>query len=239
MREPLVLAEPETPFWGFGEILVATAVFMVALWLVGNMALGALGENAKAGYWQVAEEFTAYLALFCAIKVFCFLARRPMLKSLGFIPTAFSPVSLAGIGLGLFTVSFVLQAVIGTPDVETPFNKLLNGGWPSRIAIIGFGVTLGPVIEELFFRGFLQPAMIQLAGVFPGILLTSALFGAVHLAQNANMWQSAVLITVAGFGFGVVRHVTGSTRASAATHIAYNALPFLSVLIQGFQTSSK
>jgi membrane protease YdiL (CAAX protease family) len=55
----------------------------------------------------------------------------------------------------------------------------------------------------------------------------------VHLAQNANLWQSGVLITIAGFGFGVVRHVSGSTRASAITHIAYNSLPFLVTLLQG------
>lgn len=237
--EPLILAEPETPFWGFGEIMVALSVFVLALALIGNTALEVLGEKAKAGYWQVLEEFAAYVLLFAAIKVFCFVARKPMLKSLGFVPTVFSPASLAGIGLGLFALTFAIQLLIGTPDVETPFNKLLNGGWLSRIAIIGFGVTLGPVIEELLFRGFLQPALIQLAGVFPGILITSTLFGVVHLSQNANMWQSAVLITVAGFGFGVIRHMTGSTRASAVAHVAYNTLPFLSVLIQGFQTSSK
>ena len=36
-----------------------------------------------------------------------------------------------------------------------------------------------------------------------------------------------------GFVLGVVRHVSGSTRASAITHIAYNSLPFLVVLISG------
>ena len=235
MDEPLILAEPETPSWGFGEILVALAVFTVALGMVGSTALRLLGERAKAGYWQVIEEFAAYAVLFAAIKVFFFLSRKPMLPSLGFRHTAFSPLALAGIGLGLFAATMVLQAVIGTPEVETPFNKMLNGGWASRLTIIAFGVTIGPVIEELLFRGFLQPVMIQLAGVFPGILLTSALFGAAHLSQNADMWQSAVLITLAGFGFGVVRHVTGSTRASSISHVAYNALPFLSVLIQGFQ----
>jgi hypothetical protein len=32
---------------------------------------------------------------------------------------------------------------------------------------------------------------------------------------------------------GVVRHVSGSTRASAITHVSYNALPFILTLIAG------
>jgi membrane protease YdiL (CAAX protease family) len=70
-------------------------------------------------------------------------------------------------------------------------------------------------------------------GVFPGILVTAALFGAMHLVQNAFIWQSGLLIMLVGFVLGVVRHVSGSTRASAITHIAYNSLPFLVVLISG------
>jgi uncharacterized protein len=94
-------------------------------------------------------------------------------------------------------------------------------------------VTLAPVIEELLFRGFLQPVLVDSFGVLPGILVTSVLFGALHLMQNAFIWQSGVLIMIVGFVFGVVRHVSGSTRASAITHISYNAIPFLSLILSG------
>jgi membrane protease YdiL (CAAX protease family) len=68
-------------------------------------------------------------------------------------------------------------------------------------------------------------------GVFPGILVTSLLFGALHLSQNAGMWQSGVIITLAGFAFGTVRHVSGSTKASSLMHIGYNSLPFILTLL--------
>ena len=42
MNEPLVLAEPETPFWGFGEILLGVAVFLVALTGPGRIWLQTL-----------------------------------------------------------------------------------------------------------------------------------------------------------------------------------------------------
>jgi uncharacterized protein len=127
----------------------------------------------------------------------------------------------------------VLQIVLRTPDTKTPFDRLLNGDPLSQIAISIFGVTVGPVIEELLFRGFLQPVLVNAAGVFPGILITSCLFGAVHLSQNAGIWQSGLLIALAGFVFGVVRHVSGSTRASSIVHIAYNTLPFCLTVLQG------
>jgi membrane protease YdiL (CAAX protease family) len=126
------------------------------------------------------------------------------------------------------------------PDTaQTPFEKMLYSDHFSRFAIAAFGVTVGPVIEELLFRGLLQPVMIYAAGVFPGILITSAVFAGMHLPQNAGVWQSGVIIGIAGFGFGVIRHVTGSTRASSIAHIAYNALPFAVTLMQSAQPTHK
>jgi membrane protease YdiL (CAAX protease family) len=171
--------------------------------------------------------------MFAALKVVFFWAGKPLFRSLAWLPHPFSPGSLLGIGFALSALSAVLLVVLRTPEIQTPFDKMLNGDPFSRIVIIAFGITLGPVIEELLFRGFMQPVLVSAAGVFPGIFLTSLFFGGLHLTQNAGLWQSGVVITLAGFAFGVVRHVTGSTRASALTHIGYNTLPFFLTLLQG------
>jgi hypothetical protein len=231
--EPLILAQPEIPFWGFGELFISLAVFLAALFVVMGIANEFLHDAARRGYWAVLEEFSAYLILFAALKIIFFLHQKPLLRSLGWVPQQLGTLPLAGLGLALVVASVVLQIVLRTPDTETPFDLLLNGDWLSRIAISVFGVTLGPVIEELLFRGFLQPVLVSAAGVFPGILITSCLFGAAHLSQNADIWQSGVLITLAGFVFGVVRHISGSTRASSIVHMAYNTLPFCVTLMQG------
>jgi hypothetical protein len=57
--------------------------------------------------------------------------------------------------------------------------------------------------------------------------------------QNGFIWQSGVLISFVGFVLGVVRHVSGSTRASAITHISYNSLPFLAMLFAGAPAAPK
>ena len=211
---------------------MVVAVFVVAMSVIGAGAFSLLGESAKAGYWTVVEEAVAYAIVFGSIKLIFFWRQRPLLRTLGWVKTAMSPGALVGAGFGLFAASVVLQVLLRTPDVTTPFETMLRSDTLSRLAITVFGVSAGPVIEELLFRGFLQPVMIEAAGVFPGILITSMVFGAMHLAQNAGMWQTGVIITLAGFGFGVVRHVTGSTQASTISHIAYNALPFLATTLQ-------
>jgi membrane protease YdiL (CAAX protease family) len=230
-RPPLILAEPERPFWGFGEIFLSAAIFLVIEGLVVGGASYLLHDAAKLGYWEVAELFTSYLLLFGALKVIFLLRGHPLLQSLGWVRQPFSPLSLVLTGFVLVLVSLLLQILLRTPDVQTPFSKMLDSGMGSRIAIAVFGVSIGPVVEELLFRGFLQPVLISATGVFPGILATSVLFGAMHLAQNADLWQAGVTIAIAGFGFGVVRHVSGSTRASSIVHVAYNVLPFLLTIL--------
>ena len=230
-ERPLVLAEPEVPFWGFGEIFVSAAMFLVAEGLVVSTAGHFLHDAAKLGYWEVAEMFLAYLLLFGVLKVIFALRGHPLLASLGWVKQPFKPLTLILVGFALVLASLMLQVLLQTPDVQTPFSKMLDSGFASRAAIAFFGVTIGPVVEELLFRGFLQPVLVSSFGVFPGILVTSILFGAMHLTQNADLWQAGVTITMAGFGFGVVRHISGSTRASSIVHVAYNVLPFLLTIL--------
>ena len=230
MSRPLVLADREEPSWGMGEVMIAIAMFLLVQILVVMGASRVLHDAAKIGYWEVVQLFVAYLLIFGVLKVIFFVRGKPMLKSLGWVPAPFNTLPLVMTGIALVFLSLVLQVVLRTPDVQTPFSKMLDSGLASRLSIALFGVTLAPIAEELLFRGFLQPVLINGLGVFPGILATSVLFGGLHLAQNAGLWQAGVTIAIAGFGFGVVRHITGSTRASAIVHIAYNSVPFLLTL---------
>jgi|SRR5579863_6216708 len=238
---PVYLAEPERPFWGFTELLLVAALFISAVLMAGFVLQSAspyLHIDPQLGLPSLLVEFTAYGVVFIALRQLFARHGQPLFESLGWIPQPFRPLNLAVLGVVLALVVIVLGNILQVPNVETPFDKLLNDA-TSRIAIALFGITLGPVIEELLFRGFLQPVLVDSLGVFPGILATSVVFGGMHLMQNANLWQSGVLITLVGFVLGVVRHVSGSTRASAITHISYNALPFLVLVVSGGTANHK
>lgn len=232
---PIHLADRERPFWGFAEVLLIAALFLPAVWVGGlavEFASSWLHSDAKLGLPMLIAEFLGYAIVFAALRILFARYGKPLFESLAWVPQPFRTMHLVVLGVGLAVAVIILGNVLGLPNVETPFDKLLNDT-ASRIGIALFGVTLGPVIEELLFRGFLQPVLVDSMGVLPGILVTSILFGAMHLTQNANIWQSGVLITLVGFVLGVVRHISGSTRASAITHISYNALPFLTLVLSG------
>ena len=142
-------------------------------------------------------------------------------------------------GLSLSLLVVLLQYLLLTPDVETPFEKMLEDP-ASRVAVALFGITLGPMVEELIFRGFLQPVLVGVMGVFPGILTTSILFGALHLTQNAYIWQSGALIMLVGLR---LRHGTPRVRIqpelppSFISH--HNSLPFIALVVDGSPLTRK
>jgi uncharacterized protein len=242
LSQPVHLADPDRPFWGFAELLLIAALFIPAVG-IGSLAVRAgspyLHFDAAAGLALLAAEFIGYAIVFLALRLLFARYHEPLLKSLAWIPQPFNVLHLIVLGISLGLAMILLGSLMHFPNVETPFDNLLKDP-ASRIGISLFGLTLGPVVEELLFRGFLQPVLVDVMGVLPGILVTSILFGALHLSQNAFIWQSGVLITLVGFVLGVVRHVSGSTRASAITHISYNFLPFfLTLVLSGTHGSPK
>jgi len=75
-----------------------------------------------------------------------------------------------------------------------------------------------------FLMGLACAFAVQIVGV---LLHTPDLFGALHLAQNAFVWQLGLLIALAGVAFGAMREWTGSTRASTWMHAGFNSTVFL------------
>jgi hypothetical protein len=237
--QPLILAEPERPFWGFAELLFAAAVFVIALLTVVGFAGHYLHAPPESGLWSVLEEGVAYLLFFLFLKIVFARHGKGLLASLGWTKLGpFNPVSLALTGLGLSLFVATLQFITVSNSADTPFQKMLEDP-ASRLVVGLFSVTVAPIAEELFFRGFLQPVLVSSMGAFPGILLTSFMFGGLHLAQYGYIWQIGVLLTVVGFLLGTIRHLTGSTRASSIVHIAFNSLPFLALMFAGNPLTQK
>ena len=104
---------------------------------------------------------------------------------------------------------------------------------PLGLPLFGiFSVILGPVTEELAFRGFFMPLLIRALGAPAGIILTALPFALLHGPEYAWAWQYVLLIGAAGAAFGWVRYGTGSTLASAMMHSTYN-LTFFAGLALG------
>ena len=104
-----------------------------------------------------------------------------------------------------------------------------------------FGVTLAPLLEEFFFRGFLYPVLVRRLGVVAAILLTSASFGIIHAPQLGRAWAPVLVVFLVGLALTITRKVTKSVAASLLMHIAYNATisALIFVVTDGFRHLDK
>ncbi len=75
--------------------------------------------------------------------------------------------------------------------------------------------VIAPIAEELFFRGYLQNVIHARWGLWPGVLISSIFFGAVHM-------QDAVFATVAGVYFALIYLHYGSLWPGTLLHGLYN-----------------
>ncbi len=165
---PLVLAEPERPFWGFAELFLALASFLAALAVVVEIASRYFHAPLESGTWSVIEEVVAYAVLFLALRIMFARHGRGLLESLGWSKLGpFTWFSLAMLGVLLAISTVVLGYLLMTPDTETQFEKMLADP-ASRVVVGLFSVTVGPMVEELLFRGLLQPVLVGETLVFPG-----------------------------------------------------------------------
>ena len=113
------------------------------------------------------------------------------------------------------------------PDGEAPQRELVElirslDGLVPFLAVFFTVAILGPVFEEVFFRGFLLSALRRGLPTPWALALSSALFGAFHLSLTA-MPVLAVLGAVMGLAF--LR--TGDIRAAIFVHACWNGGVFL------------
>ncbi len=133
------------------------------------------------------------------------------------------------IGMALQIVLLAAGRLLPLPK-QTPFDALLRR--PTTVVLIAaFAVTLGPLMEELFFRGFLYAVLARRFGVSVGISFSAFGFGLMHAAQYGYSWASIVLIFLVGIVLGIVRAVRDSVAAGFIVHAAYNGTIILMMLV--------
>jgi uncharacterized protein len=224
------------PFWGYRDLLLfigLAVASLVAGMIIVKVLLTVLRVKAQNDLVQLLPaQFLGYLLLFLCVRLM-FRAQydRPFWSSMGWIEPPLGPGAVAGYGVLLAFGVVVASVLLKTPQTPTPMSQLLEDR-ASLVAVAAFGISLGPLCEELIFRGFLQPLFVRSLGAAPGILLAGSLFGLLHSQEYGNSWQQVVLIAAAGCAFGWMRHRTGSTKASTIMHAAYNSTFFLLLLTQ-------
>jgi membrane protease YdiL (CAAX protease family) len=111
----------------------------------------------------------------------------------------------------------------------------------SGYALAMFGIFVAPVMEELFFRGFLYPALARWTGAIGAIVMTAAAFSLLHGAQLADAWVPLLVLFLVGAVLTTIRARTHSVATCVLVHMGYNATLFSIMFIytQGFRHMEK
>jgi membrane protease YdiL (CAAX protease family) len=173
------------------------------------------GPGPKEGLPDVAALAAAvYLFLFLAAVLWLHFQDRPL-----FPDKALSPLRLlrdAGIGaavaVALVFGSWLLSRLSAwARDLEVEFKKIFGD---LRAWEIGSLALLSGFVEELLFRGAMQPVF--------GIVLTSLIFGLLHVGPGRVFWPWTLLAVAMGFLLGWLREFTGAITAPVVVHVGVN-----------------
>jgi membrane protease YdiL (CAAX protease family) len=145
------------------------------------------------------------------------------------------------LGLGV-VLSISLQVVASFLPMpkELPIDRFFKT--PAEAWVLSlFGMSVAPLMEELFFRGFLYPVLVRRLGLVAGIGLTSLGFGLIHAPQLGRAWAPVLVVFLVGVALTVVRARTKSVAASMLVHIAYNGTLSLALFVAsgGFRNLEK
>lgn len=154
---------------------------------------------------------------------------------------------LFGLALGFFlrSVTTVIEIVIyGSPaGGAITFGHTIYDVWWVLIAVAA-PVLISPLIEELFFRGLLQRAVLKATGrsmaapsrlpTVIAVAVSSFVFATVHVLQTSGGTETAAVLVstlVLGIGLGTLAAVTGRLGGAIIAHIAFNGLGVLGTLL--------
>ena len=211
--------------WSFNDALRA----LVALLVFSLLLLGLMRIWFGDGSTPLIAVLLSALLLNAAMWGFVFefgLNRRSQLLLL------FGPNRLVTSHLGfwsfatllcnlfLMIVFFSLLDRVASQLVPPPLPFALEG---DGTRMLGFFVVvlIGPITEEVFFRGFVFPACLKRYGRHRAVVLSAIAFGIAH--GDPSLFGPAFL---AGCVFAYVYYRTGSLWPTILAHTAQNAIAF-------------
>jgi membrane protease YdiL (CAAX protease family) len=185
---------------------------MVAVWLIA-----ALLGHQLTGIWKTPTNLDFMGRLFLiAVAGWSWVFLRPV-PGLGY------DFRLSSRIMGAAGWNFALFAVIAIP---TSLALRFTAWNPLHKGVLDFGTTFLEIflfialLEELFFRGFLQTLISEnVRSPRVGQLMISCVFGLFHIlhAPFPN-WRYVLLATVAGWFYGSAFVRSGNLTASTLTH---------------------
>ena len=222
--------------WKIKDLITALLISAVLL-LIFNFTFQyfRLDEMMKESSFK-----TAYTVMFFAVQWVIFLLPLlfvgPGYKKLDWQKFGFKKYSLLkSVGLilrGYFLyllISFLIVLVVIYGDLRVPgyqvewniFN-FFDDNLHSLIIAGVLVVIIGPILEELFFRGFLLRTLCDKAGLIFGSIVSAGLFAILHMP-----WQNIIPVFILGLIINSMVIKSKSLWPAIGFHIFNNAIAFV------------
>ncbi len=235
MEEPPPTTARENPAWGIGDVIRIAVVAVLGIGFFSMVAMGvalygagktqaAAAELARDPRVVIPAQFAAYVVV---VLYMVSLVRRRGQAFWQAIRWNFPGrrwFGWAALGVALAVIVQSASSLLPIPKslpIERYFHNT-SGAWMMAV----FGLTFAPLVEELFFRGFMYPALARRLGEAAAVVITGALFALIHTSQLANAWAPLLLLLVVGVVLTAVRARTGSVGTTLLVHIGYNGTLF-------------
>lgn len=158
-------------------------------------------------------------------------------RGLGLVP-AVAPRALCGaflswvlllpliLALGIFWRALCEVLGIELPPEQQVLARLVDLEGSACVQALLVAVVVGPFLEELVFRGFLQRVLVSWLGVYNGVVATALLFavGFHEFSVFLPLFALALLL-------GALRQASASVWTSVLVHAASNASNLALVLV--------
>ena len=218
--------------WGFSHVAIVVALATVLLLAIAFLdpALARLSPAARTNT-ELALRVAVLLGCCAAVALFARRLDPSGLRSLGLWPGRNLRAAVAGLagygivlpgilGLGLLW-PWVLESLGAPAQPDLLVDRLRELDPGDRSIAILLAVLVAPLLEEVLFRAFLQPLLVQNLSDRLGIVVTSVVFAALHgTAAIVPIFALSLLL-------GAIMLRTQRLAAVWAVHAAHNALVFL------------
>lgn len=147
-------------------------------------------------------------------------------------------LALVAVGVATLLGLQALERVLPLPKTS-PFDQFFVRP-VDAYAFTFLAVGFAPLMEELFFRGFMYPVLARRLGIITSVVLTAMTFALIH-APEYHAWGPVLIVFLVGIVLTSVRAKLKSVGASFIVHSIYNGVPIFAALIasHGFRHLDK
>jgi membrane protease YdiL (CAAX protease family) len=231
VQEPLLPPVPREPAWNGLDVLKIAALMFLAPFFLDILLAFAAHKLAHTGlsWQQLAQkpvvELLAEMLSYVGVIFYMIALVEGQYHRRFFEAISWNwPRKIWGLAALGGVLLFVLQGLAHFLPIpkDVPFEEFFKHPLEAYLTSI-LAISFGPLMEELFFRGFLYPVLARWLGVTAGVFVTALGFGMLHAMQLGFAWGAVFIIFLVGLALTIVRAVTNSVGCSLVVHIVYNS----------------